>query len=381
MKIKVCQKIDYIAEGLALLQHLGREEKYYILKEKIDKKYGSPFEEGLEKWKRLNQIEQEAEAVFLEDKEELCYYFGTEEDEDSICAGRLALLWEEFQKERFADIAALKAYLDGIPNNEFYKKFGMLLQTYKNIECDDSKMVKTNEPLAVISYLMQMEIKDEEKWKVQNIFIHRAEHQEKVLRLLEKACALLMRFQNEISFLTQGFVQYWEAMLQEENFADYIKDVIGVQIGDNPHGICLYPSVIRANAFIMYSNLEDDGKTYCGQDIYRMGILFGTDFDMRTRRSHQDIGYENYVMQVLKLLSDKSKFEILSYIHNKEAYGSELAKRLNLTTATVSHHMSALLAAALVNVTRRDKRVYYSANKEALAEVLDYCKNVLTDKS
>ena len=56
-----------------------------------------------------------------------------------------------------------------------------------------------------------------------------------------------------------------------------IKDVIGVQIGDNPHGICLYPSVIRANAFIMYSNLEDDGKTYCGQDIYRMGILFGTD--------------------------------------------------------------------------------------------------------
>ena len=72
MKIKVCQKIDYIAEGMALLQHLGREEKYFILKEKIDKKYGSPFEEGLEKWKRLNQIEQEAEAVFLEDKEELC---------------------------------------------------------------------------------------------------------------------------------------------------------------------------------------------------------------------------------------------------------------------------------------------------------------------
>lgn len=37
MKIKVCQKIDYIAEGMALLQHLGRKEKYYILKEKIDK--------------------------------------------------------------------------------------------------------------------------------------------------------------------------------------------------------------------------------------------------------------------------------------------------------------------------------------------------------
>lgn len=30
MKIKVCQKIDYIAEGMALLQHLGREEKFFF---------------------------------------------------------------------------------------------------------------------------------------------------------------------------------------------------------------------------------------------------------------------------------------------------------------------------------------------------------------
>lgn len=83
-------------------------------------------------------------------------------------------------------------------------------------------------------------------------------------------------------------------------------------------------------------------------------------------------------VSLLKLLADKSKFQILSYVHEKTAYGSELAKHLNLTTATVSHHMNALLLAGLVEVSHVDNRVYYTANKEALAKVLDYCKRILT---
>ena len=78
--------------------------------------------------------------------------------------------------------------------------------------------------------------------------------------------------------------------------------------------------------------------------------------------------------QVLKLLADKSKFEILSYIRDKEAYGSELAQRLGLTTATISHHMSALLNANLAEMKRMDKRIYYTSNQKALEEALEYIK-------
>ena len=83
-------------------------------------------------------------------------------------------------------------------------------------------------------------------------------------------------------------------------------------------------------------------------------------------------------MQVLKLLADKSKFQILAHVRDEAAYGSELAKRLELTTATVSHHMNALLAAGLVEVRHVENRVYYTANKEALKEVLEYCMGILT---
>ncbi len=81
---------------------------------------------------------------------------------------------------------------------------------------------------------------------------------------------------------------------------------------------------------------------------------------------------------MLKLLADKSKFAILSYIRDRKAYGSELAKHLKLTTATVSHHMNVLLAAGLVEVSHVDNRVYYTASRKALEEVFEYCRRTLT---
>ena len=83
--------------------------------------------------------------------------------------------------------------------------------------------------------------------------------------------------------------------------------------------------------------------------------------------------------KVLKLLSDRSKLEILSYIKNKKAYGSELAKQLNLTNATVSHHMSGLVNAGLVIMEKEDTKIYYRANIEEISEVLNSCLKYLTE--
>ena len=130
---------------------------------------------------------------------------------------------------------------------------------------------------------------------------------------------------------------------------------------------------MHPNIGSFYTKLDDDGL-YLHADLFWAGILFGEDFPLQTGREQKDAGYGNYVSQVLKLLADKSKFEILSYIRDKEAYGSELAQRLGLTTATISHHMSALLNANLAEMKRMDKRIYYTSNQKALEEALEYIK-------
>ncbi|MDE6607040.1 MAG: ArsR family transcriptional regulator [Lachnospiraceae bacterium] len=372
----IAREVNYIFESVALLRHLGSEKKYAELRETLNKKYVNPFKEGLRKLELLEQIEQCVEKTFLKNMEEIKYYFKIHDDAQLSSAGELALLWEDSMNMEFKDVTEYGKYLRELSEKEYCKKFGECLQSFTNLIQDKRTVPKTEEPFAVISALMKMDVKEEEKWKLQKIFVDRKEHQEKVLALLERTVEILKSFEEELLELTEQFYRYWTKELQGNSLTAYIRERAEIDVGESTLGFCLYPSIFSPNVISLRTETEEDG-TYKQPDIVRFGILFGEDFDIRSSRTHEDDGYENYVTQVLKLLGDKSKFEILSYVRDKEAYGSELAKHLNLTTATVSHHMNALLVVGLVELKRVDNRIYYSANKKALEEVLDYSKKIL----
>lgn len=73
---------------------------------------------------------------------------------------------------------------------------------------------------------------------------------------------------------------------------------------------------------------------------------------------------------ILKLLGDKSKFEILCLLKSHGRYNLEIAEELQLTPATASHHMSLLLSNHMVTVEKKDGRVYYQLNQETLREIM-----------
>ena len=76
------------------------------------------------------------------------------------------------------------------------------------------------------------------------------------------------------------------------------------------------------------------------------------------------------VLPALKALGDGSKFDILLSLGRAPKYNLELAEELGLTPATVSHHMSTLLILRLVQVEKRDGRVYYTLARDALRQVI-----------
>lgn len=372
---EISQEIDYISEGVALLQHLGTGVKYSNdIKDMMNKKYTNPFKEGLKKFELLERIERAAKKAFQKDMTELKYYFEIAGNNNLSCAGNIVLLWNT-SDARFQDTQEFAIYLDGLPEKDYCLKFGECLHGFHS-SVQDLDKPKTEEPFAVISYLMKMELKDEEKWKLQKIFFDRKEHQQKVLALLEKASALVKNFSEELSVFSKAFAEYWTRELGEKNFTAYVRENMNMDFVESPLGYHVSPSFIRPNIVGFHAELNDDG-TYQTPDYWKVGFLFGDDFDFHTHRTDNDKGFENYVTQVLKLLGDESKFQILTYIRDKEAYGSELAKHLNLTTATVSHHMNALLAAGLVEIKRIDTRIYYTTNKTILKDILERSQRLL----
>lgn len=92
----------------------------------------------------------------------------------------------------------------------------------------------------------------------------------------------------------------------------------------------------------------------------------------------KNIGFsEAEIIFGAKALSDSSKLEILLALKDDWLYSLEIAKRVGLTPATISHHMSTLLSAGLVTMEKRDGKVYYRLSDEGVNRFLDGIKAYL----
>ena len=86
---------------------------------------------------------------------------------------------------------------------------------------------------------------------------------------------------------------------------------------------------------------------------------------------------EERALTILKLLSDKSKLEILELTKNEAMYGAQLAGKLGLTTATISHHTSALFDQNLLHIEKVDSKIYFKQYQETIKALIRYLESTL----
>ena len=72
-------------------------------------------------------------------------------------------------------------------------------------------------------------------------------------------------------------------------------------------------------------------------------------------------------VEFAKALADKTRQEIMRLCCCKWLSVGEIVDALNVSQPTVSHHLSILKAASLVNVRREGKQVFYTLNQGRIA--------------
>lgn len=72
----------------------------------------------------------------------------------------------------------------------------------------------------------------------------------------------------------------------------------------------------------------------------------------------------------MKALSDPTRRMILNYLKDGSLTAGEIASKFDMTAATISHHLSILKSADLVNESKQKNFIYYSLNASVLEEVL-----------
>lgn len=379
MNREICRNIDYIAESISLLSQLASKKSYAELKTKLMKKHNITFQTKDYVFQLLSKIESDAKQFFNSDTELINYYYSSPEDVPGCCGNSL-LLYSEFGTLPFEELDHFINRVNTYSSEEYCIKFGHCLQSYLDTLQNDDSFIDYKDELSIISYLMSMDIPLEEKWKLQTVFLQKEEHLTKLHELLQKTITFLHQYEKELTELSEEFYTYWSNILAEQSFLTYINQYVPMELPENPYGFRVRPSILEPCMLGIHIDMDDDGQ-YKRQDEGTIGILFGDEFLISLRTGDDEQTLLAHAQAVLKHLSDKSKFEILMYISkNKRAYGSELAKHLNLTTATISHHMNTMMTEGLVSLEKIDNRVYYSLNKDALARALNFCQNLFLEE-
>lgn len=378
MQGNIIRKIDYISEAFSLLGLLASDEGVAELERSLGKKYDLSGTRLREIFDLLGQIEQEAHRQLDDSREEIKYYFYEKEGEREALAGFVLLgeCWHGFIGD---STEGIEKNLASMTEEEYCRVFGERLFLYGTGILDNGEIEKDRTPGDVMRRILRMKLADAEKLRLQEVFWEPERHRKCVFGLLERAAGVLRHFETELLHWTEQFYDYWREYGESRDLRSFLTEKWGISIGENPYGYEVYPAFIAANTAGFFCDVDDNGE-FRRADVYRLGIFFSAGIPLGAGSGRVGAAMEGHALEVLKLLSDRSKFEILSYIRDKSAYGSELAKHLDLTTATISHHMGGLLGKGLVELEKENNRIFYRANTEEIAEVLSWCQRVLTGK-
>ena len=79
--------------------------------------------------------------------------------------------------------------------------------------------------------------------------------------------------------------------------------------------------------------------------------------------------------ETFKALSDPTRREILNLLKRGDLSAGEIADRFDMTAATISHHLSVLKQADLIQDRREGKYIYYQLNLSVFEELLSWLKD------
>lgn len=268
----------------------------------------------------------------------------------------------------FEDLESCNTVLDFIKVirnlSEEEAKYRVLKDLSKDdtIEEDDLRNILKDEK-KTIQFIRNLELESAIKWEVFEFFQEAKPSLEKLAVFLESYYPLCKAVLQK----NKAFIEEFNAYLIggiEDNGEDFIrKNTVGSIDFSDVEEICV------ASAFFNSHSLSFSYKKNM------LHIYFGTKFKEVVKgllgEEQMDIN-----LNILKNISDKTRFQILMLLKDKELYGQEIAEKVGITMATVSYHMSYLMISNMVLIEKVGHKGYYKLNKETLRGNAEFLKEI-----
>ena len=180
--------------------------------------------------------------------------------------------------------------------------------------------------------------------------------------LLAQIRALICQLWPDMTNTTAPLMDFLASKIATDSEA-FLHDQFNITINttlDNDIYV-LYPGLYDVNSCRFWST----GYTNIVNAIFGMHV-----FDMAEAFKDADGSSEAF----LKCLSDNTKLNILKLLKQGPMYGSQLAEKLNCTSANISHHASSLLSLGVIRMEKESNRLYLYLNKEKIHQYIEDLK-------
>lgn len=204
----------------------------------------------------------------------------------------------------------------------------------------------------IVEIIKQLEIPAEAKWNLFLVVDNPVFYYDDFCRLMEQYLPYHEKFHRKMKERKEEFNDYIKHELKNRG-EEFIKEIKIVEELKNFQDIYISTIMMRYGS-ILYE--IKDNNLYIN-----LGLRYRD-----TLRKYRGKSKREYIISIMKSLGDESRFKILTLLKEKALYGQELAEKMGLTTATISHHMNYLHGTGLVTVDKIDNKVYYKLNEESI---------------
>jgi DNA-binding transcriptional ArsR family regulator len=319
------------------------------------------IEDYYERYHILQVIYNDVKSHFANKRDRIEYLFKARNIDFSTYAA-LAILWDfhEYNKRPLS-------YSEVFGTMQEEQKVRSYAGLIDCDECINTPKEKLRNLTDLIAFIEGSPYENEAKWEAIKIYNNQEVYYNEVLSLLTETVEVLMsKHEASIRKLEKIFYEYWTGYQEKKDIIETIKEKLSISWESRESGSILLPQLFQPFSVALSLDADDPLKP----EVIRIGIMMDENFILTGKRIKKED-----IVNIGKLLSDKSKVDILELAGRKPFYGKELANELQLSTATISYHVNSLLKEGLLKAEVNANKVFYSLNREVLATYFEDLKN------
>ncbi|MGM9552942.1 MAG: ArsR/SmtB family transcription factor [Faecousia sp.] len=196
---------------------------------------------------------------------------------------------------------------------------------------------------------------------------------DRLLKLLQPYAERLQACFDAEPWLMQSTAAYWQQKFQHMTPCQFMGSelVLNKHIPEADSRVCFLLMSCGEAAYNKDSAFAGDGN--------RLFFAIGCGVLAEARGGYIDNSPEMLSM-VLRVIADKTRFEILRRLSGKRSFCQELAQELNCDAGNLSRSLTQMCSYGLMTQERERSRVYYRTNTAALRTFLHMVEQTLTEQ-